>query len=135
MTSMSYREKGLYAQLVCLAALTAFYLHGLLYSHAGRHWLHAVFLGLLLAMLLFRLALSRSSGDTLTDERDRAIRALGARWSNVSLYASLVVVLVLYYDHGSLQSAAHLIGILFHMLIFAAGISILRQIVAYRTAL
>jgi len=39
-----------------------------------------------------------------------------------------------YWDHGSLDSAELLIGILFHLLVLAGVVRIVRELVAYRMA-
>jgi hypothetical protein len=38
----------------------------------------------------------------------------------------------MYWDHGSMQSAHFLISILFHLLILAGAVRIIRELVAYR---
>jgi hypothetical protein len=68
------------------------------------------------------------------DERDHSIAAMGSRWSNIILWLGLVVILVLYWDHGSMRSANFLIGILFHLLVLAGLVRIIRELVAYRMA-
>jgi hypothetical protein len=79
-----------------------------------------------------RLFLRRRSGNVAEDERDRSIASIGARWSNIILWIGLVAILVMYWDHGSMRSANFLIGILFHLLVLAASVRIIREIVAYR---
>ena len=69
------------------------------------------------------------------DERDRSIAAIGTRWSNLILWIGLVAILVMYWDHGGLRSQAHMIGIVFHLLVLAAAVRIIRELVAYRTSL
>lgn len=57
---------------------------------------------------------------------------MGARWSNTILWLGLVVILVMYWDHGSVRSANFLIGILFHLLVLAGSVRIVCELVAYR---
>ena len=90
-------------------------------------------------MLLFVFASVRTlvrwrSGSVVEDERDRSIASIGARWSNVILWVGLVLILVLYWDHGSMRSASFLIGIIFHLLVLAGLVRIVRELVAYRMA-
>ena len=132
---MSYQEKSLYAQLVATLALTAFYIHFLVHSQTGNHWSHAVILGLILLLLFFQFIARRGSGNTVLDERDRRIRSLGDQWGLAILYIGILITLVAYWDHGALQSAHHLIGLLFHLLILSLFVRIIRQLVAYRTSL
>ena len=63
---------------------------------------------------------------------DRSIAAKGARWSNTILWTGLVVILVLYWDHGSMRSAHLLVGVLFHLLLLAGCVRIARELIAYR---
>ena len=134
MRNLSFQEKMLYAQLAGLAAVVFFYAHYLLYSHAGHHYFHAVVLALLLLFAGVRFVARRRSPDVIQDERDRAVASLGDRWSNLTLWIGLVVILTLYWDHGSLRSAAFLIGILFHLLLLAGIVRILRELIGYRQA-
>lgn len=98
----------------------------------GRHYFHALLLVLLFLFATVRLFLRRRSGNVAEDERDRSIASIGARWSNIILWIGLVAILVMYWDHGSMRSANFLIGILFHLLVLAASVRIIREIVAYR---
>jgi hypothetical protein len=74
------------------------------------------------------------SKSVVEDERDRSIAAIGSRWSNIILWLGLVLILILYWDHGSMRSAHFLIGILFHLLVLAGVARIIRELVAYRMA-
>jgi hypothetical protein len=88
-------------------------------------------------LLLFVFGVVRTfvryrSRNVVEDERDRSIAAIGTRWSNLILWLGLVIVLVLYWDSGSVRSANSLIGILFHLLVLAGCARIVRELVAYR---
>jgi hypothetical protein len=76
--------------------------------------------------------LRRRSGNVVEDERDRSIASIGARWSNIILWLGLIIILVLYWDRGSMRSANVLIGILFHLLVLAGSVRIIRELIAYR---
>ena len=133
MSRLSFQEKMLYAQLVCLAILVAFYLHFLNDTPPGHHFFHAVLLGVLLVFASFRMILRRGSGNVVQDERDRQIAALGTRWSNFILWVGLVVILVMYWDHGGVGKGL-MIGIIFHLLLLAGLARIVRELIAYRMA-
>ena len=133
MSRLSFQEKMLYAQLVGLIAVIAFYLHFLNNTPPGHHWFHAVLLIVILLFASFRMILRRGSGNVVQDERDRQIAALGTRWSNMILWLGLVVILVMYWDHGGLGKGL-MIGIIFHLLVLAAITRIVRELVAYRMA-
>ena len=133
MSRLSFQEKMLYAQLVCLAILVGFYLHFLNDTPPGHHFFHAVVLGVLLVFASFRMILRRGSGNVVQDERDRQIAALGTRWSNMILWLGLVVILVMYWDHGGLGKGL-MIGIIFHLLLLAGLARIIRELIAYRMA-
>jgi uncharacterized membrane protein len=124
----------LWAQLVGIAVIVAFYAHFLVHSGPGHHYFHALLLVLLFLFASVRMFLRRRSGSVVEDERDRSIASIGARWSNIILWLGLVVILILYWDHGSMRSANYLIGILFHLLVLAGLVRIVRELVAYRMA-
>jgi hypothetical protein len=134
MSRLSFQEKMLYAQLVGLIVVGVYYAHFLVTAPPGHHFLHAVLLIVLLLFVSFRTILRRGSGNVVQDERDRSIAALGTRWSNLILWIGLVLILVTYWDHGSLRSPHLLIGLLFHLLVLAALARIIRELIAYRMA-
>ena len=134
MSRISFQEKMLWAQLVGIAVVVVFYAHFLVHSGPGHHYFHALLLVLLLLFVSFRTFFRRRSGSVVEDERDQSIAAIGSRWSNIILWLGLVVILVLYWDHGSMRSANFLIGILFHLLVLAGSMRIIRELVAYRVA-
>jgi uncharacterized membrane protein len=134
MSGLSFQEKMLWAQLVGIAVIVAFYAHFLVHSGPGHHYFHALLLVLLFLFASVRTFLRRRSGSVVEDERDRSIASIGARWSNIILWLGLVVILILYWDHGSMRSANYLIGILFHLLVLAGSVRIIRELVAYRMA-
>lgn len=134
MSRISFQEKMLWAQLAGMAVVVVFYAHYLQHSAPGHHYFHALVLVLLLLFVSVRTFYRWRSGSVVEDERDRLIAAIGSRWSNIILWLGLVVVLVLYWDHGSMRSANFLIGILFHLLVLAGSVRIIRELVAYRMA-
>jgi hypothetical protein len=133
MSRLSFQEKMLYAQLVCLIVLVGFYLHFLNNTPPGHHFFHAVLLGVLLLFASFRLLMRRGSGNVVQDERDRQIAAIGTRWSNMILWLGLVVILAMYWDHGGVGKDL-VIGLIFHLLILAGLARIVRELIAYRMA-
>jgi hypothetical protein len=133
MSTLSVQEKMLWAQLVGIVAVVAFYAHFLHHSGPGHHYFHALLLVLLFLFASVRLFLRRRSGTVAEDERDRSIASIGARWSNIILWVGIVAILVMYWDHGSMR-ANFLIDILFHLLVIAGLVRIIRELVAYRFA-
>jgi hypothetical protein len=133
MSRLSFQEKMLYAQLVGLAVLVGYYLHFLNNTPPGHHFFHAVVLIALLVFGSFRLLMRRGSGNVVQDERDRQIAAIGTRWSNTILWLGLVIMMVMYWDHGGMQKG-FLIGLIFHLLVLAGIVRIVRELVAYRMA-
>jgi di/tricarboxylate transporter len=121
----------LWAQLIAILAVGVYYVHFLVHAGPGRHYLHALLLGLLLVFGSVRFVARRRAGGVV-DERDRSIASIGTRWSNVILWLGLVLILVLYWDHGSLRSANFIIGLIFHLLLLAGVARIVRELVAYR---
>jgi hypothetical protein len=132
MSRLSFQEKMLWAQLLGIAVVVVFYAHFLQHSAPGHHYFHAVLLILLFLFGTVRLLVRRRSRNVVEDERDRSIAAIGARWSNIILWLGLILILVLYWDHGTLRSASFLIAILFHLLVLAGIARIIRELVAYR---
>jgi hypothetical protein len=135
MSRLSFGEKMLYAQLVGLIVVGVFYVHYLVHQPPGGHRFHALLIVLILLFASFRTLLRRRSGNVVEDERDRSIAAIGTWWSNLILWIGLVAILVMYWDHGKLHSQGHMIGLIFHLLLLAAAVRIVRELVAYRTAL
>src|SRR2546423_1102953 len=122
----------LWAQLLGIVVVVVFYGHYLVHAGPGHHYFHALLLLLLFLFGSVRLIARRRSGNVVEDERDRSIALIGARWSNVILWLGLILILVLYWDHGTLRSANFLIDILFHLLVLAGFVRIIRELVAYR---
>ena len=132
MSRVTFQERMLWAQLAGLVVVVAFYARFLLHSRAGHHFFHALILALLLLFGSVRLVVRRRSANVIEDERDRSIAFIGARWSNIILWVGLVLILVLYWDHGSMRSSSFLIGMLFHLHVLAGSVRIIRELVAYR---
>jgi hypothetical protein len=134
MSRLSFGEKMLYAQLVGLVVGGGFYIHFIAHQPPGGRGFHVLVLVLILLFASFRTLLRRRSGNVVEDERDRLIAAIGTRWSNLILWIGLVAILVMYWDHGALHSQGFMIGIVFHLLVLAAAVRIIRELIAYRMA-
>jgi hypothetical protein len=134
MSRLSFQEKMLWAPLLGIATVVVFYAHYLQHAAPGHRYFHVFIIVLLVLFAFVRTLVRRRSGNVVEDERDRSIAAIGARWSNIILWLGLVVIMVAYWDHGSLHSADLLIGILFHLLLLAGLVRIVRELVAYRMA-
>jgi O-antigen ligase len=132
MSRLSFQERMLWAQLAAILAVGVYYVHFLNDAPPGHHYLHALILGLLLVFGSISFVARRRSGNVVEDERDRSIAAIGTRWSNTILWVGLVLIMVLYWDHGSIHSAAFVIGLIFHLLLLAGIVRIVRELVAYR---
>jgi uncharacterized membrane protein len=132
MSRLTFQEKMLWGQLAGVLAVVGFYGRFLVHSEPGHQYFHVVVIVLLFLFATVRIFVSKRSGNVVEDERDRAVASIGARWSNIILWLGLVVILVLYWDQGSMRSAHLIIGVLFHLLILAAVTRIIRELVAYR---
>jgi hypothetical protein len=132
MARLAFQEKMLWAQLAGILVVVVYYAHFLAHSTPGYHYFHAVVIALLLLFASVRMFVGRRSSNVVQDERDLAVASIGTRWSNMILWLGLVLILVLYWDRGSMRSASFLIGILFHLLILAGLARIVRELVAYR---
>jgi hypothetical protein len=133
MSRLAFQEKMLWAQLLAILAVGVFYVHFLNNAPPGHHYFHAVILAVLLIFGSISFVARRRGSSVVEDERDRSIAAIGNRWSNIILWLGLVIILVLYWDHGSIHSAHLLIGLIFHLLLLAGIARIVRELVAYRT--
>ena len=132
MSRLSFQEKMLSAQLLGIVVVVVFYGRYLVHAGPGHHYFHALVLLLLFLFGSVRLIARRRSGNVVEDERDHSIASIGARWSNVILWLGIVLILVLYWDQGSVRSTHFVIGILFHLLVLAGSVRIIRELVAYR---
>jgi uncharacterized membrane protein len=132
MSRLSFQEKMLWGQLAGILLVVGFYARFLAHSGPGHHYFHAVLIVLLFLFASVRTFVHRRSRNVVEDERDRAVASIGTRWSNLILWLGLVLILVMYWDHGSMRSANFLIGVLFHLLILAGTARIIRELVAYR---
>ena len=132
MSRLTFQEKMLWVQLIGIAVVVVFYAHFLQHSGPGHHYFHAVVLALLLVFGGVRTFVRFRARNVVEDERDRSIAAMGARWSNLILWLGLILILVLYWDHGAMRSPNLLVGVLFHLLVLAGCARIIRELVAYR---
>jgi hypothetical protein len=133
--SLTFQEKVLYAQLALLAAVFFFYIHFLRHAAPGTYpvrWV-PLFAGFLFAC--YRSNYRRKSGDVVTDERDDMIDGIGGRWSNMALSIGIGSILIMFWEHGRPDNVRHLIDLLFYLLGLSMAVRIIRQLVAYRTAL
>src|SRR5580692_2106622 len=89
MSRLGFQEKMLWGQVVGLVVVVVYYGHFLQHSKPGHHYFHALVLVLLFLFATVRTVARRRSGNVVEDERDQSIAAIGARWSNVILWAGL----------------------------------------------
>jgi uncharacterized membrane protein len=132
MSRLTFQERMLWAQLAAILAVGIYYVHFLAHAGPGHHYFHAVILAVLLVFGSISFAARRRAGTVVEDERDRSIASIGTRWSNIILWVGLVLIMVLYWDHGSIHSAAFVVGLIFHLLLLAGIVRIVRELVAYR---
>jgi uncharacterized membrane protein len=132
MSRLTFQERMLWAQLAAILAVGVFYAHFLVHASPGHHYFHAVIIGVLLVFGSISFVARHRAGNVIEDERDRSIASIGARWSNVILWVGLVLILVIYWDHGTIHSAGLVIGLIFHLLLLAGIARIVRELVAYR---
>jgi uncharacterized membrane protein len=132
MSRLTFQERMLWAQLAAILAVGVFYAHFLVHAGPGHHYFHAVIIAVLLVFGSISFVARHRAGNVIEDERDRSIASIGARWSNVILWVGLVLILVIYWDHGTIHSAGLVIGLIFHLLLLAGIARIVRELVAYR---
>ena len=121
MSRISFQEKMLWAQLVGIVVVVVFYGHFLVHSGPGHHYFHALLLVLLFLFASVRTFFRRRSGSVVKT----SVTGLCRNWIALEQHhsrARFVVILVLYWDHGSMRSANFLlIDILFHLLVLAGS--------------
>jgi len=135
MKTLTYQEKVLYGELIVVIAAAIFYVHFLRVAPPGTYPIKGILLFFALLMFCYRSFHSRRSGDIITDERDTMIDGIGAQWANLVLAIGVASILVMFWEHARPVSVQRMVDHLFYLLMLSIAVRIVRQLVAYRTAL
>ncbi|HEY5054944.1 MAG TPA: hypothetical protein VII58_02215 [Acidobacteriaceae bacterium] len=141
MSSLSYREKFLYASLAIELAvyLPYFFLHG----HNSVSKVAGMIAGIILLQIIAQGTIAALTRNRITDERDRLIELHGYRigyFTFASLMAFGLAMLWFHAEAGHLNMQNHTMGlhflnVFFGMLVIADITRTVAQLIAYRRAL
>ena len=141
MTSLSYREKTLYASPAAEVVLYGpyFFLH----HENSVNKVAGMIAGIIILQVVLQSVIAAFTRNRITDERDRLIELRGYRAGYLTLASLMVLGLGMLWFHttvGHLELDSRMVGlhflnIFFGMLIIADITKTATQIVAYRKAL
>jgi len=140
-TSLSYREKSLYASLA--AEIFVYGPYFLLHRQNSVNNVAGMIIAIIVLQIILQSVIAASTRNRVTDERDRLIELRGYRAGYFTLASLMVIGLGLLWFHatvGHLQLESRMIGlhflnVFFGMLVLADITKTATQIVSYRRAL
>ena len=140
-TSLSYREKSLYASLV--AELLVYGPYFFLHKQNSVNKVAGMIIAIIVLQVILQSIIAASTRNRITDERDRLIELRGYRAGYLTLASLMVLGLGMLWFHatvGHLQLESRMVGlhflsVFFGMLVIADITKTATQIVAYRRAL
>ena len=140
-TSLSYREKSLYASLA--AEIFVYGPYFLLHQQNSVNNVAGMIIAIIVLQIILQSVIAALTRNRVTDERDRLIELRGYRAGYLTLASLMVIGLGLLWFHatvGHLQLESRMIGlhflnVFFGMLVVADITKTATQIVAYRRAL
>jgi Predicted membrane protein (DUF2178) len=140
-TSLSYREKSLYASLA--AEIIVYGPYFLMHQKNSVNNVAGVIIAIIVLQIILQSVIAASTRNRMTDERDRLIELRGYRAGYLTLASLMVIGLGLLWFHatvGHLQLDSRMIGlhflnVFFGMLVVADITKTATQIVSYRRAL
>jgi len=140
-TSLSYREKSLYASLAA-----EFFVYGpyfFLHQQNSVNKVAGMIVGIIVLQIILQSVIAAATRNRVTDERDRLIELRGYRAGYLTLASLMVIGLGMLWFHatvGHLQLdrrmvGLHFLSVFFGMLVLADITKTATQIVAYRRTL
>ena len=140
-TSLSYREKSLYASLA--AEIFVYGPYFLLHRQNSVNNVAGMIIAIIVLQIILQSVIAASTRNRVTDERHRLIELRGYRAGYLTLASLMVIGLGLLWFHatvGHLQLESRMIGlhflnVFFGMLVLADITKTATQIVSYRRAL
>ena len=141
MTSLSYREKTLYASLA--AELVVYGPYFFLHQQNSVNKVAGMIISIIVLQVILQSIIAALTRNRITDERDRLIELRGYRAGYLTITSLMVVGLGMLWFHatvGHLQLESRMVGlhflsVFFGMLVIADITKTATQIVAYRRAL
>jgi hypothetical protein len=140
-TSLSYREKTLYASLAI--ELVVYGPYFLLHQQNSVNKVAGMIVSIIVLQIILQSVIAALTRNRITDERDRLIELRGYRAGYLVLASLMVIGLGMLWFHatvGHLQLESRMVGlhflnVFFGMLVLADITKTATQIVAYRKAL
>ena len=140
-TSLSYREKSLYASLA--AELLVYGPYFFLHHQNSVNKVAGMIIGIIVLQTILQLAIAIFTRNRVTDERDRLIELRGYRAGYLTIASLMVLGLGMLWFHAaaghlrldSRMMGLHFLNVFFGMLVIADITKTATQIVAYRRAL
>jgi hypothetical protein len=140
-TSLSYREKSLYASLA--AELLVYGPYFFLHQQNSVNKVAGMIIGIIVLQTILQLAIAIFTRNRVTDERDRLIELRGYRAGYLTLASLMVLGLGMLWFHAAVghlrldnrMVGLHFLSVFFGMLVIADITKTATQIVAYRRAL
>ena len=141
LTSLSYREKTLYASLA--SELVVYGPYFFLHRQNSVNKVAGMIVAIIVLQIILQSVIAAVTRNRVTDERDRLIELRGYRAGYLTLASLMVIGLGLVWfhttaDHLEFESpmiGLHFLSVFFGMLILADITKTAAQIVAYRKAL
>ena len=141
MSSLSYREKSLYASLAAeLLVYGPYFIH---HRQFGLTVVAGMIFSIIVLQIVLQSIIAVSTRNRLTDERDRLIELRGYRAGYLTIASLMVLGLGMLWVHTAFldfhienhrSMGIHFLNVFFAMLVIAEITKTVTQIVAYRRA-
>ena len=140
-TSLSYREKSLYASLA--AELFVYGPYFFLHQQNSVNKVAGMIIGIIVLQVILQSVIAVLTRNRVTDERDRLIELRGYRAGYLTIASLMVLGLGLLWFHATVghlrldsrMIGLHFLSVFFGMLVIADITKTATQIVVYRRAL
>jgi hypothetical protein len=140
-TSLSYREKSLYASLA--AELLVYGPYFFLHQQNSVNKVAGMIIGIIVLQVILQSIIAALTRNRITDERDRLIELRGYRAGYLTLASLMVLGLGMLWFHAAVHPfqfdsrrvGLHFLSVFFGMLVIADITKTATEIVAYRRAL
>jgi hypothetical protein len=140
-TSLSYREKSVYASLA--AELFVYGPYFFLHQQNSVNKVAGMIIAIIVLQMILQSAIAVLTRNRITDERDRLIELRGYRAGYLTIASLMVVGLAMLWFHATVghlrldsrMVGLHFLSVFFGMLVIADITKTATQIVVYRRAL
>jgi EamA domain-containing membrane protein RarD len=140
-TSLSYREKSLYASLA--AEVFVYGPYFFLHQQNSVNKVAGMIIGIIVLQVILQSVIAVLTRNRVTDERDRLIELRGYRAGYLTIASLMVVGLAMLWFHATVghlrldsrMVGLHFLSVFFGMLVIADITKTATQIVVYRRAL